>query len=119
MKVDVRIDPACAEATVTVTAPRMTDEIEAFLRLLAQKPEAKRGEFELRMRLYEAERRLEGGSFARISNAEIVNLDRVQAFDLRLSGTILVRFCDGTVTYASRRYVAALKKILGIGGKGR
>ena len=151
MKVDVRIDPACAEATVTVTAPRMTDEIEAFLRLLAQKPEAKligfrdgeaerldpadilrvyagrgkvyavteRGEFELRMRLYEAEQRLEGGSFARISNAEIVNLDRVQAFDLRLSGTILVRFCDGTVTYASRRYVAALKKILGIRGKGK
>ena len=151
MKVDVRIDPACAEATVTVSAPRMTEEIEALLRLLAQKPEQKllgfrdgeaqriapadilrvyagggkvyaateRGDFELRMRLYELEQRLEGGSFARISNAEIVNLDRVRSFDLRLSGTVLVRFCDGTVTYASRRYVAALKKILGIGGEGK
>ena len=76
-----------------------------------------RGEFELRMRLYEAERRLEGGAFARISNAEIVNLDRVRAFDLRLTGTIVVRFADGSITYAARRYVAALKKRLGIGGE--
>ena len=61
------------------------------------------------MRLYEAERWLEGGAFARISNAEIVNLDRVRAFDLRLTGTIVVRFADGSVTYAARRYVTALK----------
>ena len=149
MKVDVRIDPACAEATVTVSAPRMTEEIEALLRLLAQKPEQKllgfrdgeaqriapadilrvyagggkvyaateRGDFELRMRLYEAERRLEGWAFARISNAELINLDRVRAFDLRLTGTIVVRFADGSITYAARRYVAALKKRLGIGGE--
>ena len=56
-----------------------------------------RGEFELRMRLYEAERRLEGGAFARISNAEIVNLDRVRAFDLRLTGTIVVRFATAAL----------------------
>ena len=71
----------------------------------------------MRMRLYEAERWLEGGAFARISNAEIVNLDRVRAFDLRLTGTIVVRFADGSVTYAARRYVTALKKRLGIGGE--
>ena len=65
----------------------------------------------------EAERRLEGGAFARISNAELINLDRVRAFDLRLTGTIVVRFADGSITYAARRYVAALKKRLGIGGE--
>ena len=71
----------------------------------------------MRLRLYEAERRLEGGAFARISNAELINLDRVRAFDLRLTGTIVVRFADGSITYAARRYVTALKKRLGIGGE--
>ncbi len=36
----------------------------------------------LRMRLYEAERRLAGRSFVRISNGEIVNLKKVRGFDL-------------------------------------
>ena len=148
MNVEVRIDPNCAEARAVITAPRMTEEVEAALRLLGRGPERKltgfrgeaelldpadilrvyagggkvyavteRGEFALRMRLYEAERRLEGGAFARISNAELINLDRVRAFDLRLTGTIVVRFADGSITYAARRYVTALKKRLGIGGE--
>ena len=30
MKVDIRIDPACGEPAVTITAPALTDEIKAL-----------------------------------------------------------------------------------------
>ena len=40
------------------------------------------------LRLYELEERLDPTRFVRISNSEIINLDRVTAVDLSLSGTI-------------------------------
>lgn len=73
-----------------------------------------RGEYTLRLRLYEAEERLPGGQFVRISNSEIINLKKVNNFDLSFTGTICVRLSDKTTTYVSRRYVARIKKILGI-----
>lgn len=72
------------------------------------------GEYRLRQRLYELEDRLPAGSFVRISNAEIVNIKRVRGFDLSLAGTICVSLSNGDTTYASRRYVSKIKKILGL-----
>ena len=72
------------------------------------------GEYVLRLRLYEAEQRLNRHSFVRISNAEIINLKKVKGFDLSFAGTICVTLTNGTVTYVSRRYVAKIKQVLGI-----
>ncbi len=72
------------------------------------------GEYQLRLRLYELEQRLDGHFFVRISNSEIINLKRVKGFDLNFAGTICVMLSNGTITYVSRRYVAKIKKILGI-----
>lgn len=72
------------------------------------------GEFILRLRLYEMEERLDSSRFVRISNSEIVNIQKVKSFDMSLAGTICVSFCDSTVTYVSRRYVSKIKKILGV-----
>ena len=72
------------------------------------------GEYQLRLRLYELEQRLDSHSFVRISNSEIINLKKVKGFDLSFSGTICVMLSNGTVTYVSRRYVAKIKQILGI-----
>lgn len=74
----------------------------------------KDGEYVLRLRLYELEERLDKRTFVRISNSEIVNLKQVKNFDLSFTGTICVKFLNGDVTYVSRRYVAKIKKILGI-----
>ncbi len=71
------------------------------------------GEYRARLRLYELEERL-GEGFIRISHSELVNLRRIRCFDLSLAGSICVRMDDGAVTYASRRYVAELKRRLGI-----
>lgn len=71
--------------------------------------------FAVRLRLYELEERLDQTRFVRISNSEIINLDRVTAVDLSLSGTICMTL-DGTVkTYVSRRYVKKIKETLNPG----
>lgn len=72
------------------------------------------GEYTLRLRLYELEERLDKNLFVRISNSEIINLKKVRKFDLSFTGTICVFLSDGTVTYASRRYVNKIKQVLGI-----
>lgn len=76
--------------------------------------DTEQGKFFLRLRLYEAEERLDKKNFVRISNSEIINLRKVKSFDLSFSGTICVSLVNGTVTYVSRRYVAKIKQVLGI-----
>lgn len=73
-----------------------------------------KGEYMLRLRLYEAEERLSLNQFVRISKSEIINLKKVNNFDLNFAGTICVRFFNNEVTYISRRYVSEIKKVLGV-----
>lgn len=73
-----------------------------------------KGEYALRLRLYELEERLDAHCFVRISNSEIINLKKVDHFDLSFTGTICVKFTNHMTTYVSRRYVSKIKKILGI-----
>lgn len=70
--------------------------------------------FSLRFRLYELEERLDSHTFARISHSEMVNLKKVTALDLKLSGTIKMALSDGTECYVSRRYVKKIKEALGL-----
>ena len=43
-----------------------------------------------------------------------MNLNKVTALDLTLTGTIRVTLSDGTVCWASRRYVRRIKEVLGL-----
>lgn len=70
--------------------------------------------FSLKFRLYELEERLDKHTFVRISHSEIVNLKKVTALDLKLSGTIKMSLSDGTECYVSRRYVKKIKEALGL-----
>ena len=73
-----------------------------------------KGTFTVRARLYELEEALTGTKFVRVSNSEIVNLDRVTALDLTLTGTIKMTLEGGTVCWVSRRYVKKIKGALGL-----
>ena len=138
MRVEVHIDPDCREPRVTITAPVLTDEIrdlaarleggggrgetavplreEAILRCFAQdkggKAQTAEGVYDLRERLYELEARLDRHTFVRISHSEIVNLRKVTALDLSLTGTIKMTLAEGVVCYVSRRYVKKIKEAL-------
>ena len=112
---------------MTITAPVLTDEIrdlaarleggggltgwrgetavplreEAILRCFAQdkgvKAQTAEGVYDLRERLYELEARLDRHTFVRISHSEIVNLRKVTALDLSLTGTIKMTLAEGVV----------------------
>lgn len=72
------------------------------------------GLYQIRLRLYELEERLDSSIFVRISNSEIVNLKKVKSLDLSFVGTICMELSNGEVSYVSRRYVSKIKKILGL-----
>ena len=71
-------------------------------------------EYVLRLRLYEAEERLNGKGFVRISNSEIINIKKAKKFDFSTVGTICVSLSNGDISFVSRRYVTKIKKTLGI-----
>ncbi len=71
-------------------------------------------EYVLHMRLYEAEERLNGKGFIRISNSEMINIKKAKKFDLSTVGTICVSLSNGDISFVSRRYVTKIKKTLGI-----
>ena len=144
MEVKLNIVPDCGEVSVTITAPALTDEVKALaarlsggsaltgwqgeraypiqeeelLRCFAQdkgvKAQTAQGIYDLRERLYELESKLDRHTFVRISHSEIVNLKKVTALDLSLTGTIRMTLSDGTACYVSRRYVKKIKEALGL-----
>lgn len=72
------------------------------------------GTFSVKKRLYELEESLDGHTFVRISNSEIINLKKVTSLDLSLAGTIRVTLAGTATAYVSRRYVKKLKQAVGI-----
>ena len=72
------------------------------------------GVYAVRQRLYELEEELESTRFVRVSNSEMVNLNKVTALDLSLTGTIKLTLEGDVAVYVSRRYVKKIKQVLGL-----
>lgn len=70
--------------------------------------------YQLKNRLYELEELLKNDQFIRISNAELINLNKVKKLDLNFSGTIKISLESGRYTYCSRRKIANIKQALNI-----
>ncbi len=91
---------------------------ESIVRIYAEEGKVvartEQGLYQIRLRLYEVEERLDSGKFVRISNSEIVNLKKVKSLDLSFVGTICMELSNGEVSYVSRRYVSKIKKVLGL-----
>ena len=144
MKVDIHIEPGCGEISVTITAPALTDQVKALAVRLqgggvltgwrgdvavplaaaeilrcdgeekGVKVQTTQGVYDLKERLYELESKLDRHTFVRISHSELVNLEKVTALDLSLTGTIRMTLAEDTVCYVSRRYVKKIKEALGL-----
>lgn len=71
-------------------------------------------EYVLHIRLYEAEEKLRGNGFVRISNSEIINIKKTTKFNLSMAGTICVHLSNGNICFVSRRYVTKIKNTLGL-----
>lgn len=67
------------------------------------------GIYELRMPLRDAGQLLHPETFMQISRYEIINLDQVQRFDFSISGSLKIEMKNGTITWASRRFISEIK----------
>ena len=146
MQIEIKIDETFKEPKIIVITSRMTEELNALIKRLADDQpkmivgvkdeiveilephniyriyaqsgkvlaQADKGEYSLKLRLYEVEQRLDEQMFVRISNSELINLKKVKGFDLGFTGTICVTLLNGKVTYVSRRYVSKIKQVLGL-----
>ena len=67
----------------------------------------------LRCRLYTVEEKLPE-SFVKINQSCIANIKKIERFEVPLTGTLMVKFKNGTTDYVSRRNVKSVKERLGI-----
>ena len=134
MQVEVKLDPERKEIGIVVLAPAPSPELDELVRRLDGPRKIGLTATEvvrcyaqdkrvyatvdggtvylLRERLYELEEQLDRGKFVRISNGEIINLDKVTAVDLSLTGTIRMTLGEAGYAYVSRRYVKKIKEAL-------
>lgn len=68
--------------------------------------------YTVRQSLQSLEQDLEGGRFVRVSRHEIVNLDKIRKFDFTLDGTLRLELVGGMETWASRRNIPQIRKLL-------
>ena len=67
----------------------------------------------LKMRLYEFEEladKMGWTDFIRISNTDIVNLSKVNKFDMSFSGIVKVNYANDRIAIVSRRYMNKIKE---------
>ena len=83
MQVEVKIDSAYAEPKVIVLTSAMTEEVNRLVKKLSE----------------DFPKMLAGSSFVRISNSEMINLKKVEHFDLSFTGTIYVKLSNQTGIY--------------------
>lgn len=144
MKVEFIRAPELREPEATIRAPELTEELRELVRSLrGDEPlrlydgdevrltepkevirfftdgkgvaaETEMGVFTVRERIYELEEKLDRRSFARISNSEIVNLRKITAIDLGLTGTIKLTLTGGKTAFTSRRYIKKIKEALSL-----
>ena len=67
-------------------------------------------------RLYELEEILDAKTFFRCSKSVIVNLNKVSKLKPEVTRNILATLTNGEVIVISRRYVSALKELIGLDG---
>lgn len=67
---------------------------------------------EIKMKLYEVEKKLASQQFMRFSKSVIGNLDLIDRFEVSFNGNLCVYFHSGNKEYITRKYVAPIKQRL-------
>ena len=70
------------------------------------------GVYWIKMTLSDIEAALNPSMFLRVSRYDIVNLQKVERFDFSVTGTLRIELVDGRETWASRRFIPAVKERL-------
>ena len=74
--------------------------------------QSENGTYQVKRSLSGLEEDLNPKRFLRISQSEIINLNKVKCFDINIVGTIGIEFDNGAKSWASRSRVKAIKALL-------
>ena len=88
------------------------DIVRVFVESRKVQISTEKGIFESRKSLSYLEQLLNPERFIRISRFEIVNIRKIESFDFSIAGTVRIRFDDATTTWAARRYVRQIQRVL-------
>ncbi len=69
-------------------------------------------EYKIKKRLYELENLLDSNLFLRISNSCIINIEKIDCFDMGIVGNTVVKFKDGTFENVSKRKLSTVIQYL-------
>ena len=69
--------------------------------------------FKIKSRLYQLEEKLDN-NFVKINQSCIANIRMIDRFDTSISGSLLVKFKNGSTDYVSRRQLKTVKERLGL-----
>lgn len=70
------------------------------------------GEYEIKLRLFELEKKLNKSEFIRISNSEIISIKEIKKLDISFSGTIKISGHNNTTSFVSRGYMKNFNNFL-------
>ena len=70
------------------------------------------GSYTVKCSLSKLEEDLNAKRFLRISQSEIINMNKVKCFDVKIAGTVGIEFENGVKSWASRSRVKAIKEML-------
>ena len=142
IKINTNISSEYKETTITINAPKLSDEIRDFIKYISdmdsisnQIVASNNNEIYFinlekiicffskdkynyartvdgTYKIYELEKFLKQKNFIRISNSCIINTNQVKCFDTSILGTILVNLKDNTQEKVSKRKVPQIMKLL-------
>ena len=69
--------------------------------------------YRLKLRLWQLEEKLPAG-FVKINQSCLANINMVERFDASVSGSLLVKFKNGSTDYVSRRQLKIVKERFGL-----
>lgn len=68
----------------------------------------------MKLPLYKIDDYLSSKRFVRISNSELINLDKTKNFDFKYLGSLSCQMINGDICFVSRRAMKKVREILGV-----
>ncbi len=88
------------------------DIVRAFTQARKVIVQTDNSSYTVKCSLTRLEEDLNAKRFLRISQSEIINMNKVKCFDINIAGTIGIEFDNGIKSWASRSRVKAIKEML-------
>ena len=104
----ITVTDTAGKARSIVTDDIISASVTKKLTLLATED----GNYTVRLPLQNLEEMLDADKFLRVSRHELINTDKIKQYEFLANGTLRLMLSGGVETWASRRCIPAIRKLL-------